>query len=78
MRVWPGVPHPLGPPGMARGQFALFSENATGVQLCLFDEPTVAEPTATITMRSGRTTSGMCTFPTFDPVRCTATGRRAV
>ena len=38
MRVWPGRPYPLG--GMWDGEgvnFALFSENATGVELCLFD-----------------------------------------
>ncbi len=40
MRVWPGRPYPLG--GMWDGEgvnFALFSENATGVELCLFDSP---------------------------------------
>ena len=40
MRVWPGRPYPLG--GMWDGEgvnFALFSENATGVELCLFDGP---------------------------------------
>ena len=51
MRVWPGVPHPLGATWDGEGvNFALFSENASGVQLCLFDEPTAAEPTATVTM----------------------------
>ena len=40
MRVWTGRPYPLG--GMWDGEgvnFALFSENATGVELCLFDSP---------------------------------------
>ena len=51
MRVWPGGPHPLGATWDGEGvNFALFSENATGVQLCLFDEATAGEPTATITM----------------------------
>ena len=51
MRVWPGSPHPLGATWNGEGvNFALFSENATAVQLCLFDEPTSGEPTATITM----------------------------
>ena len=38
MRVWPGRPYPLGATwdGMG-GNFALFSENATKVELCLFD-----------------------------------------
>jgi glycogen operon protein len=51
VRVWPGGPHPLGATWDGEGvNFALFSENATGVQLCLFDEATAGEPTATITM----------------------------
>jgi glycogen operon protein len=38
MRVWPGSPHPLGATWDGSGvNFALFSEHATGVQLCLFD-----------------------------------------
>jgi glycogen operon protein len=38
MRVWPGLPHPLGATWDGRGvNFALFSENATRVELCLFD-----------------------------------------
>ena len=51
MRVWPGSPHPLGATWNGEGvNFALFSENATAVQLCLFDEATAGVPTATITM----------------------------
>jgi isoamylase len=51
MRVWPGSPHPLGATWDGEGvNFALFSENATGVQLCLFDDATSGEPTATVTM----------------------------
>jgi glycogen operon protein len=38
MRVWPGEPHPLGATWDGEGvNFALFSEHATGVELCLFD-----------------------------------------
>ena len=38
--VWPGSPYPLGATPSAEGvNFALFSENATGVDLCLFDSP---------------------------------------
>ncbi len=38
MRVWPGNPYPLGATWDGSGvNFALFSENATGVELCLFD-----------------------------------------
>jgi isoamylase len=39
MRVWPGLPYPLGANWDGRGvNFALFSENAQRVELCLFDE----------------------------------------
>ena len=38
MTVWPGRPHPLGATWDGQGtNFALFSENATAVELCLFD-----------------------------------------
>ena len=37
-RVWPGHPHPLGASGDGHGvNFAIFSEHATAVDLCLFD-----------------------------------------
>src|SRR6185295_6834298 len=40
MRVWPGQPYPLGATWDGQGvNFAIFSENATGVELCLFDHP---------------------------------------
>jgi isoamylase len=40
MRVWPGQPYPLGATWDGEGvNFALFSENATGVELNLFDNP---------------------------------------
>ena len=38
MRFWPGRPYPLGATWDGRGvNFALYSENATKVELCLFD-----------------------------------------
>lgn len=38
LRVWPGSPHPLGATWDGRGvNFALFSEHAERVELCLFD-----------------------------------------
>jgi len=38
MRVWPGSPYPLGASWNGAGvNFALFSEHATAVHLCLFD-----------------------------------------
>jgi len=40
MRVWPGRPYPLGATWDGNGvNFALFSEHATKVELCLFDSP---------------------------------------
>jgi glycogen operon protein len=40
MRVWPGSPYPLGATWDGSGvNFALFSEQATKVELCLFDTP---------------------------------------
>ena len=39
MRTWPGRSYPLGATWDGEGvNFALFSENATGVELCLFDQ----------------------------------------
>ncbi len=39
MNVWPGKPFPLGPTWDGEGtNFALFTENAERVELCLFDE----------------------------------------
>lgn len=40
MRTWPGRPYPLGATWDGEGvNFAIFSENATAVELCLFDGP---------------------------------------
>ena len=40
LRVWPGSPHPLGATWDGVGvNFAIFSEYATRVELCLFDSP---------------------------------------
>jgi len=40
MRVWPGRPYPLGATWDGAGvNFAIFSEHATAVDLCLFDSP---------------------------------------
>jgi isoamylase len=40
LRVWPGSPYPQGATWDGEGvNFALFSEHATGVDLCLFDDP---------------------------------------
>src|SRR5437762_2449830 len=40
MRVWAGKPYPLGATWDGAGvNFAVFSEHATKVELCLFDSP---------------------------------------
>ena len=44
LRVWPGTPYPLGASWDGEGtNFALFSEHATGVELCLYGRPEDAE-----------------------------------
>jgi len=44
MRVWPGRPYPLGATWDGAGvNFALFSEHATKVELCLFDSADATE-----------------------------------
>ena len=44
MRIWPGRPYPLGATWDGAGvNFALFSEHATKVELCLFDSPDAAK-----------------------------------
>lgn len=51
MRVWPGNPYPLGATWDGAGvNFALFSENATKVELCLFDSATGNKEIMRITM----------------------------
>jgi glycogen operon protein len=52
MKVWPGQPHPQGATWDGAGvNFALFSENATGVELCLYDSPFGNQEVARIQMR---------------------------
>jgi len=50
LQVWQGRSNPLGATVTKEGvNFALFSENATGVDLCLFDDP--AAPAETVRVR---------------------------
>ncbi len=52
MRVWPGVPLPLGATWDGEGvNFSLFSEHAEGVQLLLFDEETSGRASTTINLK---------------------------
>jgi glycogen operon protein len=49
MRVWPGSPYPLGATWDGVGvNFAIFSEHATRVELCLFDSPDAEVESVTI------------------------------
>jgi len=51
LRVWPGNPHPLGATWDGVGvNFALFSEHATRVELCLFDSPSDESESVTIAL----------------------------
>jgi isoamylase len=52
VRVWPGKPYPLGAVWDGYGtNFAIFSENATSIDLCLFEHPEDAEPSEQISFR---------------------------
>jgi glycogen operon protein len=51
MRIWPGRPYPLGATWDGRGvNFALYSENAEKVELCLFDSVDDAKESARIVL----------------------------
>lgn len=50
-RLWLGKPYPLGATWMGNGvNFALFSENATGVEICLFESIDATSETVRIPM----------------------------
>jgi isoamylase len=52
MRVWPGSPRPLGATWDGEGvNFAIFSENATAVQLLLFDDADSGTPAASVSLQ---------------------------
>jgi isoamylase len=51
MKTKPGTPNPLGATWDGKGvNFALFSENATKVELCLFDSPDSPNESFRVTM----------------------------
>ena len=52
MRIWPGHPYPLGATWDGAGvNFALFAENATKVELCLFDSAASTQEQHKITLK---------------------------
>src|SRR5687767_232510 len=51
MRVWPGQPYPLGATWTGIGvNFAIYSNHATKVELCLFDSPQAAKESTRIAL----------------------------
>ena len=68
LRVWPGRPYPLGATWDGTGvNFALFSENATGVELCLFREDGDAEEAAKIKLTERTDQVWHCYLPDVRP-----------
>ncbi|MDQ6635430.1 MAG: glycogen debranching enzyme GlgX, partial [Gemmatimonadota bacterium] len=68
MRVWPGRPYPLGATWDGTGvNFALFSEHATGVELCLFREPDDAAEAATLRLTERTDQVWHCYLPDARP-----------
>jgi isoamylase len=51
MRIWPGQSYPLGATWDGRGtNFSLYTENATKVELCLFDTPEATKESSRIVL----------------------------
>ncbi|MFN2589619.1 MAG: glycogen debranching protein GlgX [Actinomycetota bacterium] len=68
MRVWPGRPYPQGATWDGQGiNFSIFSENATGVELCLFDRSDPATETHRITLRERTDLIWHCYLPDVRP-----------
>jgi isoamylase len=68
MRIWPGQPYPLGATWNGEGvNFALFSENATGVDLCLFEGPDDAREKHCIPLREKTDQVWHCFLPDSRP-----------
>ncbi|HET6423988.1 MAG TPA: glycogen debranching protein GlgX [Planctomycetaceae bacterium] len=68
MRVWPGKHYPLGATWDGNGvNFALFSECATGVELCLFDSPDDTTEALRIPLVERRDNVWHCYLPDVRP-----------
>ena len=68
MRVWPGRPYPLGASWDGAGvNFALFSEHATGVELCLFRHADDADEAARIPLTERTDQVWHCYLPDTRP-----------
>ncbi|HVL90890.1 MAG TPA: glycogen debranching protein GlgX [Actinomycetota bacterium] len=68
MRVWPGSPYPLGATWDGEGvNFAIFSEHAEGVELCLFDAPDDPKETLRVPLRERTDLIWHCYLPDARP-----------
>jgi glycogen operon protein len=68
MRVWPGDPYPLGATWDGQGtNFALFSENADAVELCLFDDAEDEKESLRIELRDRTDLIWHCHLPDVRP-----------
>ncbi len=68
MRVWPGRPYPLGATWNGSGvNFALYSENATKVELCLFDSPDADKESCRIPLPESTDLVWHCYLPDMLP-----------
>ncbi len=68
MRVWPGRPYPLGASWDGTGvNFALFSEHATGVELCLFRDENDTDEAAKIRLTERTDQVWHCYLPDARP-----------
>ena len=73
-KVWKGRSYPLGATVTPEGvNFALFSESATGVDLCLFDDPYSQAETLRIRMPEHTDMVWHCLFPACRPGSSTDT-----
>jgi isoamylase len=67
-RVWPGYPYPLGSTWDGEGtNFALYSEHAREVELCLFERPDSARPFRTVRLRERTAFVWHCYLPGVGP-----------
>ena len=68
LRIWPGRPYPLGATWDGSGvNFALFSEHATGVELCLFRQPDDTGEAAKILIKERTDQVWHCYLPDARP-----------
>ncbi|MBA3482047.1 MAG: glycogen debranching enzyme GlgX, partial [Pirellulales bacterium] len=71
MRIWPGRPYPLGSTWNGKGvNFALYSENATKVELCLYDSPDDAKESQRIVLPEHTDMVWHAYLPDIRPGQC--------